>query len=153
MVQNMKKIVILSLLATLLLAQAPQIYSALGDVIYGNVDKIKKLKNMYEYNSLNDKIEDYVVRVYAVKKTGLAIEAGDKTLDKTLYLEKLRRLSKTNDFFVREVYKSFRLSIAKEDSWFLSQIINSGDYLRSNLQILYNDIEISINKMQKYNSV
>ena len=36
----MKKIVLLCLLATFLLAQNPKIYSALGDVIYNNVDKI-----------------------------------------------------------------------------------------------------------------
>ncbi|MEA3330356.1 MAG: hypothetical protein U9Q29_01530 [Campylobacterota bacterium] len=122
----MKKIVILSLLATLLLAQNPNVYSVLGDVIYDNVGKIEKLKGMYEYNSMDDKIEEYIAKVRLTKKMGLAIEAGDKSLDKNLYLQKLRKLSKTNDFFVREIYKSFRLSIAKEDSWFLSQIINSG---------------------------
>ena len=45
----MKITIILSLLATFLMAENPKVYSALGDVIYDNVDNITKLQSIDSY--------------------------------------------------------------------------------------------------------
>lgn len=42
-------------LATLVFAQNPIAFAALGDVIYDNVDKIEKLKTIDEYKIYNTK--------------------------------------------------------------------------------------------------
>ncbi len=126
MVLNMKKLFILFLLATLLLAKNPNVYAALGDVIYDNAIKIEKLKSIAEYSSSSNIIDRYISSVNKLKEEGFKIEAGDKTLDNRKYLNKLRELSKTNDFFVRQVYKTYKMALKNEDSWLLSQMINSG---------------------------
>ena len=122
----MKKIVLLFLLATFLLAQNPKVYSALGDVIYNNVDKIEKLKDIPQYTQYEKRIDSYVKEVYEVKDIGYAIEAGDKNLNKIDYLKKIRVLSKTNDFFHRTAINSFKSSMTTEDNDLFSKIVNSG---------------------------
>ncbi len=122
----MKKIVLLCLLATFLLAQNPKIYSALGDVIYNNVDKIQKLKEIPQYTQYENRIDSYVKEVYETKDMGYAIEAGNKNLNKMDYLKKIRDLSKTNDFFHRDVVNSFKSSMIEEDNNLFSQTLNSG---------------------------
>ncbi len=150
----MVKIVIISLLATLLLAQHkdsafaeqnislesesitfleqslssknPKVYSALGNVIYDNIDAIEKLKEIPKYSQYEQKINSYVKEVYKTKDIGYEIEAGNKIEDEGKYLKKLRELSKTNDFFHRIVVNSFKASITYEDSDFFSTVINSG---------------------------
>jgi len=70
----MIKIILLSLLSTLLIAQNPNIYSALGDVIYDNVEKIEKLKKekvqikskISEINNLKAEI-DKIKQVLSLK--------------------------------------------------------------------------------------
>jgi hypothetical protein len=66
----MIKTIMLSILTTLLFAQNsqnflfdqntslknPQVYAALGDVIYNNVEKIKKLKNIPQLSQYEDKM-------------------------------------------------------------------------------------------------
>ena len=104
----------------------PAVYSALGDVIYGNFQKIELLKEIEKYSKLKEKIDTYVKEVNSVKKIGYAIESGDKTLDKEEYLEKLRVLSKTNDYFQRTVIDSFKSSMIDEDNNLFSKTINSG---------------------------
>lgn len=135
----MIKIIILSILATILMAQNepdtfkdqnislknPQVYSALGDVIYDNVQKIKKLKNIPQFSQFEDKIDVYVKEVNKAKEIAYAIEAGDKTKDKKVYLEKLRELSKTNDFFQRTTTSLFESSISKQDNELFLNTLNS----------------------------
>ncbi|MCF6310201.1 MAG: hypothetical protein L3J19_07010 [Sulfurimonas sp.] len=120
----MKKLIFLSLLATLALAQNPRVYSALGDVMYDNVEKIEKLKNIAEFSILQSKIDKYVEDVRNTKKDGFSIES--KNIDKSEYLTKLRKLSKTNDFFVRDVKKYFIESIEIQDNRLFTATVNSG---------------------------
>jgi len=122
-----KKIIIITLLyTTFLLADNPIVYSALGDVIYNNVGKINNLKNISQYTTKINKIEKYVSSVEKIKKYGFAIERGEKTIDKMEYLNRLRKLSKTNDYFVRSAKNNFKHALSKEDSLLFSKIINSG---------------------------
>jgi hypothetical protein len=135
----MIKTIMLSILTTLLFAQNsqnflfdqntslknPQVYAALGDVIYNNVEKIKKLKNIPQLSQYEDKIDTYIVEVYKAKDIAYAIEAGDKTLDKKEYLKKLRELSKTNDFFHRTTVNLFQLSMSEQNNDLFSKTVNS----------------------------
>jgi len=114
------------LLSTLLFAQNPIAYAALGDVIYNNVNKIENLKNIDEYKIYNEKIDKYVADVKQAKKEGFALENGSDSVTKQAYLNKLRALAKTNDFFVRSVASSYDAAKKQEDSRRFSQLINSG---------------------------
>ena len=122
----MKKIILITLFTCLLFADNPQIYSALGDVIYDNVEKINNLKTINQYDSDTNKIDKYVNEVKKTKKDGYAILKGDKTIDKMGYLNRLRKLSKTNDYFIRSAKINFKQAISKEDNCLFSKIINSG---------------------------
>nr|WP_321267630.1 hypothetical protein [uncultured Sulfurimonas sp.] len=122
----MIKLVILALLATLLAAGNPKVYSALGDVIYDNVDNIKRLKEIPEFSKYENKIDNYVKDVYAAKDVGYAIEAGDNRADKDAYLKTIRDLSKTNDFFFRTTIGFYKTSITYQNNKLFNQTINSG---------------------------
>jgi uncharacterized membrane protein YheB (UPF0754 family) len=125
MVLIMNKFVILSLLATFLLAKNPNVYAALGDVIYDNAIKIEKIRTIVEDDISAAMIDKYLADVKKAKDDGFKIEAG-KIIDKKAYLNKLRELSKTNDFFVRYVYKRYKKALKEDDSWLFSQMVNSG---------------------------
>ncbi len=122
----MKKIIFITFFATILLAHNPKVYSALGDVIYDNVNKISKLEDIQQYEIYSDKIAQYRYDVENTKIYGLAIEAGDTNIDKKEYLNKLRTLSQSNDFFIRSVKRKFKTSLEEEDSLLFSKLINSG---------------------------
>ena len=122
----MRNFFIILLLSTLLLAQNPIAFAALGDVIYDNVDKIEKLKNIDEYKIYDTKIDNYVQEVKKAKEEGFALENGSDTVSRKAYLNKLRELVKTNDFFVRSVASSYEAAKKDENSRLFSQIINTG---------------------------
>jgi hypothetical protein len=121
----MYKLLFIALFSTLLSAQNPKPFSALGDAIYNNVDKIEKLKYLEEYKYYKDDIEKYVEDVKKAKKKGFDIELG-KYSDKKDYLNNLRDLSKRNDYFFRKVKSDYDNSIEKEDSKLFLEMINSG---------------------------
>ncbi|WP_304544710.1 hypothetical protein [Sulfurimonas microaerophilic] len=122
----MRKLILLVLFSTLLFSKNPDVYAALGDVIYNNVDNISKLKDIEQFNVYKDKIEKYTNKVYATKEAGFKIEQGDAALDKKSYLSNLRALSKDNDFFLRLAKKYYEDSITAQNSQLFSKIINSG---------------------------
>lgn len=122
----MKKFLLLSMCVTFLFAKNPDVYSALGDVIYNNAADIKKLKNIEQFDLYDDKISTYLKSVKKTKELGYKIEKGDQKADKREYLSSLRTLSKDNDFFVRQANQEFQSSIEKEDSELFSQMINTG---------------------------
>lgn len=121
----MKTIVTLFLFATLLLAENPRVYSALGDVIYNNINAIEKLKVMSIFSYNSDKINEYVNEVKKTKELGFLIESGERDKDKYLYLKKLRELIKINDDYIRDVRINFKGSIKAEDSVLFTKLINS----------------------------
>jgi len=121
----MYKIFLFLLLNITLYAQNPKAFSALGDVIYNNVDKIQKLENIDDYEVYKKKIKEYVADVKKLKKEGFALDEGINT-NKMQYLNKLRKLSQTNDFLVRSAKRNLDLAIENENSKFFSQLINTG---------------------------
>ncbi len=138
----MKKIVIMSLLATILMGQGvdvnstqsseievvknPKVYAALGDIIYNNIDNIVKLKEIDTFKNFSEKINNYSDSVQKAKEIGSNIESGNKNVSKSLYLETLRTLSKENDYFVRSVKSAYSTSIQKQDSKLFLETVNSG---------------------------
>ena len=131
----MKKILlILTILSSIVYSQSiknisevnPKVYAALGDVIYNNVSKIEKLKEMKIYEVLNEEIDIYTLKVSDLKKEGFLLEGGDKSIDKKLYLNTLRELSKYNDQYIRSAKSNFRDAVKNEDSETFEKIINTG---------------------------
>ena len=122
----MKKIIVLFFFSIQLFAANPAVYSALGDIIYDNIVKIEKLRDVSQYSYPIGELDSYISDVKKTKKIGFAIEAGDKSMDKRDYLKRLRKLSKTNDFYVRKAYKLYKTSIIDENTLLLLKIINSG---------------------------
>ncbi len=121
----MYKILLLLLLSLTLYAQNPKAFSALGDIIYNNVGKIEKLENIDDYEIYKKKIQEYVIEVKKVKKDGFALDERIND-NKMKYLNKLRKLAQTNDFFVRSAKRNLDLAIENENSKLFSQIINTG---------------------------
>jgi len=122
----MRNFFIILLLSTFLYAQNPIAFAALGDVIYNNVEKIDKLKNINEYKIYSKKIDQYVSEVKKCKKDGYGLELGSTAKKRMAYLNRLRELVKTNDFFVRLVNSSYETARESNNSRLFSQIINSG---------------------------
>lgn len=122
----MKNLVVLFLISTLLNAQNPKVYAALGDIIYDNAPKIEKLKDLTTFASSVDKINQYINDVNTSKEYGFLLDAGDMQSDKLIYLKKLRGLVKTNDYFVRSVKSKFKVSMDTQDHLLFSATVNSG---------------------------
>lgn len=122
----MYKLLLLTLTLTLLSANNPKPYAALGDVIYNNVQKIDSLKNLTPYKLYKNDISQYVKEVQSAKKDGFALEQGKKNIGKKAYLIKLRKLSKTNDYFLRGIKSKYINSMSTNDYSLFSEIINSG---------------------------
>ena len=106
--------------------KVPNVYSALGDVIYGNIANIVKLQYIDNFKSFSEKIKNYSKSVEKSKAIGFDIESGNKNIDEVVYLETLRTLSKENDYFVRSVKSAYQSSIDKQDSKLFTQTVNSG---------------------------
>jgi len=122
----MRKLFTILLFTTLLLAQNPIVFAALGDVIYNNVNKIEKLKNIDEFKMYDAKIDQYVREVEATKKEGFQLEYGSTPKTRKAYLNKLRKLVKTNDFFVYSVESSYERAKKEANTRLFSEMINSG---------------------------
>lgn len=127
----MRSLVVILILSTLLFSSStsnknPDVYAALGDVIYGNVNSIENLQNLSPYTIYKEKIQNYVQAVKDAKKIGEKIESGDKNVDADEYLATLRNLSKENDFFVRLTNIYYESSIKNEKSELFLDLVNSG---------------------------
>ncbi|WP_455756970.1 hypothetical protein [Sulfurimonas sp.] len=103
----------------------PKVYSALGDVIFDNAQKIKNLKQIDKYASYKTKIDEYILNISETKKLGLVVESGKKDELKSQYLEKLRKLSKINDYFFRSTENAFKSSLQTQNHKLFIEILNS----------------------------
>ncbi len=122
----MIKTLFLSLLATVILADNPRAYSAIGDPIYNNADKILDLKHIKEFQPFEVRIDNYYFDVDEVKDRGFELDKSKKDIGSKEYLFRLRTLIKTNDYFIKRVNSSFKSSISNNNFELFSNIINSG---------------------------
>jgi len=122
----MNQIIILSILTTFLFAQNPRVYSAIGDDIYNNIDAIENLKLLSSYPYEEKKINSYISNVKENKEMGFKIESGDKDVKASIYLNKLRELSKINDSFKRKIKLNFDKSLKDENPLLFLEMVNSG---------------------------
>ena len=121
----MQKLFFILLLCVGLYAQNPKAFSALGDVIYNNVDKIERLKDIGEYDVYKDKIEKYVKDVKKAKKLGFLLDKGESQ-EKMNYLRSLRKFSDINDFFVHSVNRNLKIAIKENNTQLFSKLLNTG---------------------------
>ena len=122
----MRMILLLSLFMTLLMGQNPKAYSAIGDTIFNNIEKIVSLKNISQYQHYTNKIDDYHKDVIKTKRRGFNLDTTDNPITKKKYLNRLRALIKINDFFIHLVNRDFKISMKNENSEFFSDIVNTG---------------------------
>jgi len=126
----MYKIILLTIITTILFSQDslhlyPKPYAALGNVIYDNVNKIEKLKNISGFEFYKGDIEKYVSEVKKAKDDGYQLENNQAAISKKEYLNRLRTLSKKNDFYLRTIKNGYFSSMKKNNYKQFSQIINS----------------------------
>ena len=121
----MKKLLIVSLLATLAFAKNPVPFAAIGDDVYSNVEYVKKLADLSEYYADKKKIEKYAMEVLSAKEIGFEVEARNKNVSASEYLKTLRELSKTHKEFLKKVYSSFFSSMKDENSVLFLEMVNS----------------------------
>ncbi len=122
----MYKLLLMTVLTTILMAANPKPYAALGDVIYNNVDKIESLSYFDAYSLYATEIEAYVKEVKETRVEGIKIEMGGASISKKEYLNRLRKLSKTNDYFLRSIRSNYKTSMQNNDFALFSEIINCG---------------------------
>lgn len=122
----MKSFLVFIVFVTFLYSQTPRVYTQLGDEIYANAPKIEELKKIKEFSRYINQIDVYISEVASAKEYGKGVEKEDGSADKDIYLEDLRELIKTNDFFKKLVADTFEDSIQKEKSVLFVQMIDSG---------------------------
>lgn len=122
----MYKLLLLTLMLTSLYSNNPKPYAALGNVIYDNVDKIESLKKLPSYELYKSDIAEYIEEVALAKKEGFSLETGSAKISKKDYLIKLRKLSKTNDYYLRGIKSNYKSSMDTNNYELFSEIINCG---------------------------
>lgn len=121
----MKKIFLLSILVTLLIADNPRSFSQIGDPIYNSSKDILKLKFISEYMEIETKIDNYYFDVDEIKDIGFSLDATKNPKLKMEYLKKLRVLDKNYGYFKKRVFESFIASMRDNNNELFSSIINS----------------------------
>lgn len=123
-----KLLFLLFLLFTSLYANNPRPYAALGDTIYNNVAIIKSLKKLDVYKVYKNDIDAYLAAVADAKELGFLIEQGKATDKKKEYLNRLRKLSKSNDYYLRSIRTVYDNALKEKNFKLFSAIIN-GHYI------------------------
>jgi len=113
-------------ISIVLLASNPKVFAALGDVIYDNASKIEKLKDIDEFEKYNEKIENYLQNVQTTKERGYILQKYPNAKLRKEYLISLRKLVKTNDFFVRLANKRYEEAKEDNNTTAFIQILNTG---------------------------
>ena len=122
----MKKFILLVLSAISLFSSNPKVYSTLGDAIYNDISKIENLSNIDKYKSHQFKINNYIKDVNEAKALGFAIESGQKLDEKLTYLNKLRDLMKTKEYYINLIKNSFNEAVLKNNNLLFIHSVNSG---------------------------
>lgn len=127
----MYKLLFISILVTFLSASNPKPYAALGDTIYNSVEVIQGLKELDAYSLYVDDINTYLQGVADAKELGYLIEQGKAPHEKKNYLDKLRKLSTTNDYFLRSINSVYNTALQEKEFDLFSAIIN-GHFIDTN---------------------
>ena len=125
----MYKLFLLTIFTLLLNANPinnPKPYAALGDVIYDNIESINSLKDLQSYSLQKDDIIKFVSIVRETKAEGYKLELNSANITKKEYLNRLRSLSKKNDYYLRTANASYKNSMKIDDYTLFSEVINSG---------------------------
>lgn len=109
------RLFLLVLINTLLFAQTPKVYTKLGDLIYKNASKIKTMQDINEFRRYTLRIDTYLKEVERLKEYGYQVELNTKGYDKEIYLEGLRKIEETNNFFVREIHSTFDMALKENN--------------------------------------
>ena len=112
------------IITTILHASNPKPYAALGDVIYNNAEIIQSLKNIEKYADQKQDIDKYIREVEAAKKLGFKIESGQIKESNKEYLNSLRKLSKTNDYYMRSIQATYNSAMKNRDFDLFYRMIN-----------------------------
>ncbi|MDA3945200.1 MAG: hypothetical protein PF439_00775 [Helicobacteraceae bacterium] len=130
----MKKYLLLLTLSLSLFGQNPQSFAALGDVIYNDIDKFEKLKEMPTMQEFRTAIDSYITSAKETKKMGFAIDAKDTSVNGKLYLNALRKLSTEHDAIIGNSRTRFKEAIEDEDGETIIGMVNYGVINTDNYQ-------------------
>ena len=128
----MKKYLLLLTLSLSLFAQNPKSFAALGDVLYNDVDKFEKLKEMASMQEFRVSMENYISSAAKTKEMGFVIdtqkaeEKKDTVVDAKEYLKALRDLSTEHDAIIVNSRTRFKEALNDEDGVTINGMIDYG---------------------------
>jgi len=122
----MKKYLLLLTFTLTLFAQNPKSFSALGDVIYDDVDKFKNLKSLASMQDSQASIDAYIASAETAKQMGFAVDAKEKSVDGKSYLSVLRKLSIERDAIVLSSRDRFKEAMSDEDGLTINGMVGFG---------------------------
>ncbi len=122
----MKKYLLLLTLSLSLFGQTPKSFTALGDVLYNDVDKFEQLKEMAAMQEFRSTIDAYIAAAKKTETMGFAIDAKDPSTDPKEYLKALRLLSAEHDAIIVQSRTRFKEAIADEDGETINKMVVYG---------------------------
>jgi len=122
----MYKILLIAILSTFLNAQNPKPFATIGNDIYDNLKYIVKLYDAKIDKANEHDIKTYITKVKKLKKNGYELELGNAKISPKEYLVKLRKLSKINDYFLRNIHTICKVSMANNNFTLFTKIIDNG---------------------------
>ena len=122
----MKQFLLLITISLTLFAQNPKSFSALGDVIYNDVEPFQKLKQLASMQEFSEAINTYSAEAKVAKEMGLLVDAKDKSIDAKSYLATLRKLSVQHDTILENSTKRFKEAMVDEDGLTINAMVDFG---------------------------
>ena len=122
----MKHFFLLLTITLSLFAQNPKSFSALGDVIYDDVETFQNLKTLPSMQDAVVDIDNYIVEAKKAKEMGLLVDAKDQSVDAKTYLATLRKLSVIHDTIMESSVKRFNEALSDEDGETVNAMVNYG---------------------------
>lgn len=123
----MRPFILLIVAMVTLLASYPSVFSRLGDKLYNKHDAIETFAQLHISSLYKQRIKLYLVDLNKTMQMGFAIEKKDaNAIAPSEYLQKLRKLSKENDYIIRIAQRALQRSIDEENSTLFAEIIETG---------------------------
>lgn len=117
---------LLLVIATLLQAQNPAVFSAIGDPIYNDALHVERLMSSPSFASKKSAITIYLTNLEQTKENGFALENGNKKISTKQYVSDLRVMDKQNAKYRLYVLRAFKDSIKAKNSEQFTNMVNSG---------------------------